>query len=94
VETRTKRRAVLEVAAGVVIAFVIASVWGLVAAQLWGHRGNNGPLTMSLALSWIAPALCLPLLWRTRPRVAYGFVGYIAFHFLFILGALTVFHRS
>ena len=92
--TRVDRRAALEVAAGVALAFLVASLWDLVAVQIWGHRGTDRPLMISLALSLLIQAACAAVLWKFRRRMAYGFAGYIACEILFMFAALTVFHRS
>ena len=93
-EMRAGPRAMIEVAVGVALAFVLTSIWDLVAVRILPHDGTDKPIVISLALSFLVQAICVALLWQHRRRVAYGFLGYIGIEFLFILGGLTVFHRS
>jgi hypothetical protein len=88
------RQAVLEVVAGVALAFLLTTVLAVAAAQLWGHRGSDKPLVIALALSYVAQLACVFLLWKRQRHVAYGILGYFGFALLFMAGALTIFHRS
>ncbi len=91
---RANRRAVVEVAAGVGLAILLTSVWDLVTIRILPRDGSSRPIVISLALSLVMQVLCVALLWMYRRRLAYGFLGYVGLELLFIVGALTVFHRS
>ena len=92
--TRVEPRAALEVGAGLVLAFALASLLAVITEYFWGHRGTDKPLMIALAGSLLFEAACTAVLWRVRRRLAYGFAVYLGLGLLYMLAALTVFHRS
>ena len=92
--SRPPTRALLEVAAGMLLCLLLATIWDLAAVRLYGHRGTDKPLLISLGLSLVAQGACALLLWRRWHRIAIGFAIYIAGEAAWIALALTIFHRS
>ncbi len=72
---------------GLALCFGISFAWGSVAVLLYGHRGNNGTLTVLLACMPIIQIAAVALLWRKFRFVALGGVSYIVGEVVFVPAA-------
>jgi hypothetical protein len=87
-------RAVLQMLAGILLCFVLTSLWDIVVVKLYGHRGVDRPLEVAFALSMIIQIGCAAALWRHWRKIAIGFLIYIGVEMLWMPLAITIFHRS